>query len=252
MDNNFRQAIMHSAESFIMEYDPNENRRIDKFTASTLVKKLTILNKKKECPICFDTAHNNQISKLPCCNNEICQPCIINTITQNTKDCPMCRKDLVEIITKLPTQQSTPSQYTTDTDLFTTPTSSTTEQLSTIYTLKKYTTVRSKNPETGEPISTQSYNLMSNGVVDKRSGIEMIYHNNTEPNRRLFESFLLDYIQKKNNSLIIDELNVWKNIRHNCKNFTEQYKYKPRFIPNDIIHKFYDKLGSYFNSMQIR
>jgi hypothetical protein len=262
MDNDYRQAIMRSAESFVTEYDPNENRRVDLNTAINLVKKLKIIKKDKECSICFDSVNSNKISKLPCCKNKICQPCIINTITYNTKDCPMCRKDLVETINTTNMQQSTDSDNEIETP--------TQPQLPTIrnlqsssritsitrnittsvtkYKLKKCQPTSYKDPDYNTSIRTQKYTFVSETNNKSKSPIEIIYHNNSEINRRRFESFLKDYKIKLEYGKILDEPKTWAKLCNITYTFTDKHKYSPNKISDSIINNLYEKLNILVNT----
>jgi hypothetical protein len=258
MDYDFRNAIMRSAESFVVEYDPNENRRVDINTARNLVKKLKIIKKHKECSICFDTANSGKISKLPCCGNKICQPCIINTITCNTKDCPMCRKDLVATINSTPLQQSTdsdsepetPQQYSTP--IISKSKKSNQQRVKINYKLKKCNPTSYKDPDSNESIRTQKYTFISeestNANGDKRKPLEIVYHNNSENNRRRFEIFLQDYKRKLEYNKINNELEVWKLLCSITKNFTDKHKYSPKFISDITFNNLYEKILTYLNS----
>lgn len=271
MDYDFRNAIMRSAETFVVEYDPNENRRVDINTARNLVKKLKIIKKHKECSICFDTANSGKISKLPCCGNKICQPCIINTITCNTKDCPMCRKDLVVTINSTPLQQSTdsesepetPQQYSTSTSTSTysstqsiqrTQNTSSNNQQRTIikYNLKKFNQTLYKDPDSNESIRTQKYTFIKDGLTNdinsKRKPMEIVYHNNSELNRRRFEIFLADYKKKLEFGKIKNELAVWKTLCAFTKKFTDKHKFSPKNIPDITFNNLYEKITSHLNS----
>lgn len=262
MDNDYRQAIMRSAESFVIEYDPNENRRVDINTAINLVKKLKIIKKEKECSICFDSANSDKISKLPCCKNKICQPCIINTITCNTKDCPMCRKDLVETINATSAQQSTESENDTETP-------STPQQLPTIrnlqssaritattrvitepvkYKLKKCQPTTYKDPDSNMSIRTQKYTFVSETNNKSKSPIEIIYHNNSEINRRRFELFLSDYKIKLEYGKIVDESKIWTQLCKLTYTFTDKHKYAPKNIPDAVVNTLYEKLNILVNT----
>ena len=231
MDDHFRNAIMRSAESFIAEYDPNENRRIDNNTAKALVSKLGIINGRKECPICFDNSNSNKISILPCCGNEICQPCIIGTITQNTKDCPMCRSDLVEEIQKTRQTSNKPPR----------------QKSSQIFKLIKYNPVGQKSSINGTTIKTRRYLIEPEGDNEERDPINIIYHNNSETNRRLFESDILGYYLDNAHSLS-DEPKTWDNIRKQCRNFTNRNKEVEHVIPDNVVRPFYNKLKNTISS----
>jgi len=90
-------AFRNSSYDYMLSIsDPNVNKRLDNEEASHLVSKLP--THYGECPICYDDENARKIVNLPCCNAEICKSCIINTLTQNTKDCPMCRGNLDENI----------------------------------------------------------------------------------------------------------------------------------------------------------
>ena len=244
MDDHIRNAIMRSAESFIAEYDPNENRRIDNNTAKALVAKLGIINGRRECPICFDNANSNKISKLPCCGNEICQPCIIGTITRNTKDCPMCRSDLVVEIQQMraqPQQQHVNSQskiYGKRKQIA--------KESTPTFNLIKYEPVSQINSN-GVVIKTRRYLIEPSDSTEERGALYMIYHNNSETNRRLFESDVLGHYLDNADSLMA-EPETWDNIRKQCRNFTNRNKDIESVIPDNDVRPFYRKLKNTISS----
>ena len=256
MEHDFRQAIILSAESFASEYDPNENRRVDINTAINLVKKLKIIKHNQECSICFDSANNNKVVKLPCCNNKICQLCIINTITYNNKDCPMCRKDLVATINTTPAQQnedsnneiSTPQQPSTINTISNKSVTKNTTKNTIKYKLKKCQPTPYKDPDTNISIRTQKYTFISETSEKSRTPIEIIYHNNNEVNRRRFETFLLDYKTKIEHGKILDESKIWTKLCNITYTFTDKYKFKPKYVSDSIFNSLYEKLNILVNT----
>lgn len=245
MDDHIRNAIMRSAESFIAEYDPNENRRIDNNTAKALVSKLGIINGRRECPICFDNANSNKISILPCCGNEICQPCIIGTITRNTKDCPMCRSDLVVGIQQMREQPQQQYHHNSQSKNL-----SKNKQISRESTqdfnLIKYNPVSQKTAN-GLVCRTRRYLIEPVDNSEEREPLYMVYHNNSETNRRLFESDVLEHYLD-NADTLRDEPETWDNIRKQCRNFTNRNKDVEPVIPDNIVRPFYRKLKNTISS----
>jgi hypothetical protein len=256
MDEHIRNAIMRSAESFIAEYDPNENRRIDNNTAKALVAKLKIINRRKECPICFDNANSNKISILPCCGNEICQPCIIGTITRNTKDCPMCRSDLVDGIQEMrpqpqhqPQPQQPQHQPQHQHNLQSTKVSKNIQIVKKTqqFTFIKYNNLSGRTNANGKAIKTRKYLIEPVDNSEEREPLHMVYHNNSISNRQLFESDVLGHYLDNANSLR-DEPETWDNIRKQCRNFTNRNKEVEPEIPDNIVRPFYRKLKNTISS----
>ncbi len=242
MDDNIRAAIMRSTETFVAEFDPNENRRVDINSAKKLVAKLGVRKNQRECPICCDSNNNSKISKLPCCSSYMCQPCIVANITQNSKDCPMCRADLIEKINAYITNK--PRDDNTNDN----------ESMSKYkYTVVKYEPIKLKDPDNAKTIKIRTYNLNCDADAKAaenalRKRLEIIYHNNTDENRKKFEDFLENYKNKLENSSIKNELEKWKQIRQSCKQFTDKHKFSPKYVSDSIIHKHYSTIMNIMNS----
>lgn len=229
MNNNsqIRRAIQLSVEAFIESYDPNEHRRITKTEAESLIKTLHQHPKNQECPICSE---NTRVSRVPCCGNLVCNECLINTFTLNTKDCPFCRCDLVAKIKDFPSS------------------------LDSKYSLKTENKRSNETDDDGNRITFKLCILLNASSSNKDANlsyIKFLYHNINEVNRKAFIDILKEFVSKANDGLIKDVGDVWNNICNKCNRFAKKYSKHSAFIPDSILRTFYNKIRIKINEAQI-
>jgi hypothetical protein len=247
-NNDYNDVFQNSAYDYMLSIsDSNVNRRLDNETATQLISKLPVHY--GECTICYDDVNARQIVYLPCCNAEMCKSCIINTLTQNTKDCPMCRGNLDEnirnfkVITNSNTKNTNtnmkPTTYVQYTPQHKLENNKTDDWLNRLNIERTFTT---KKTADGLKIKLVKHKFTNLQNEEEKKPISFVFHNNIPVNRYKFYSFIKEFKEKLDASSFENSTEVFKGIHKLCKVFTDKYKTHKGNIPDLIFNKIYTQL----------